>query len=111
MRVFITAGTMKVCFFSSYGEVSMWMRYTSLGERESTKEERASGTRVKGGRGPFSELAVETPLVEGVTGALPLPVRRADLAMLTCCFCVLCLVALWVCLELVQFLQISFRQL
>lgn len=111
MRVFITAGTMKVCFFSSYGEVSMWMRYTSLGERESTKEERASGTRVKGGRGPFSELGVETPLVEGVTGALPLPVRRADLAMLTCCFCVLCLVALWVCLELVQFLQISFRQL
>ena len=40
---------------------------------------------MKGGRGPFSEIGVETAEDEadGVTGALPLPARLADLAMLS----------------------------
>ena len=40
---------------------------------------------MKGGRGPFSEIGVETAEDEadGVTGVLPLPARLADLAMLS----------------------------
>lgn len=59
---------------------------------------------MKGGRGPFSEIGVETAEDEadGVTGALPLPARLADLAMLSSvralapvcslCFCAQCCV-------------------
>lgn len=57
---------------------------------------------MKGGRGPFSEIGVETAEDEadGITGALPLPARLADLAMLSsvrallaCLFLVVCSVS------------------
>lgn len=43
MTIFMIAGTMKVCFFRSWAELSMWIRYTSLGESGSTNETRDSG--------------------------------------------------------------------
>lgn len=57
----------------------MWTRYTSSGERGSTKGWRIFGTLVKGGMGPVDEeLGVETPDEAGVDAGV---LRREDFVM------------------------------
>lgn len=79
----IIAGMIKVCFLRSGGEVSMWIRYTSCGERGSRKGRRVAGALENGGRGPVCELGVDDPEDEAErdADALPFPERRAALVI------------------------------